>query len=333
MKKILATLLLVVLVFSVSMAYADGKWHYCKTCGREHSGTMCPEQCINECELNKKGVIHKWYECPYRTIGICWHCGEETEIHNENCCPTGKTIWNDYTGTFKTGDYAHEEGAQTPRFCKYCGYYGYHDANVCLNRPVEEVPTLPEHVHEFVSKTFTESEVIGSKEICEWETTYTTTYCETCRLLASDYADSKKIDHSFKNGICVNCGFEKEPIITVNQIPSTPQPIYTPLPTEALKACAHEKVYSVTEWSKVVYDNKDYCHIAEKKHDVCYYCGEVVETYTPEEFNLHNFEGGICQECGYTKKLFSYRVSLGLVILCVVYTVALIVYAYTKRKK
>lgn len=332
MKKVLAVLFLMVLVFSVSMASADGKWHYCDLCARQHSGTICPEQCINECELNAKGVIHKWYDCPYRTISTCWYCGEETEIHNENCCPNGEIIWSDYSGTFKSKDFAHEEGARYPRFCKYCGYYGYHDEEQCRNRPIEVAPTLPGgYVHDFKISTSVVTDLIGSEDVCRWETARTITYCETCRLIVSEYVDTNEIGHDFDGKKCVECGFKRKKSSAITNNPSTPQPISTPTPTPIQVACGHNVTYPYTVSQSVLYDNETYCHIVSHLQDVCVDCGNIVEEHTPEEFNMHDFAGGICQECGYKKSIFGQRISFAIVMLGLVGVISLCVYAYRKK--
>lgn len=289
MKK-MAALVIFLLVTLVSVSVAEQR--NCDICNTIHSVKFCPEACRFDCVLNQKDIAHKWHECPERVIGPCLYCGEETVTHNEQCCPSGPISWNDFEGCFTTEEFPFKEWIFLPEYCEYCEYYGYHSTQECLNRPEEDAPILSGHEHSLNSRVKKDVKKVGSSDICEWETTKTTTFCEECRLIISLKKEHNATRHSFEDNVCIKCGYDN-PIVfeTISILPRGTE-------------CDHAKTKWVSDWSKIEYDNKEYCHTTIQKREVCDFCGEDIRIYTREELKKHVFnEEGLC-ECGYVKRKF-----------------------------
>jgi len=291
MKKFFVAILILVALFTV--AHADGLWHYCDLCGREHSGTICPEQCIDPCSENEVGHIHKWYDCPEYIVTDCWHCGEMTIFHNANCCPEGNTIWNDIKGVFKTRKFKDEEGARLPTYCTYCEHYGYHTSTECKNAPKPtEIPTTKptatpkptntpkptEHVHtESTLTSHPQREWVKSNNVCYRETSYITVYCTTCNTVITTKESVSAFSHYFgKDRVCDYCEYGKECQ-------------HTECRTEYLGLVCVEELKTFSRCRNLVYGYEK----------VCDACNEVVASYSETVEDDHKYRDGKCINCGF----------------------------------
>jgi len=286
MKRIFVAILVLVTLFTA--ASADGVWHYCDLCGREHSGTICPEQCIDPCRENEVGHIHKWYDCPEYTVIDCWYCGEKTINHNANCCPNGDTVWNDKNGVFKTSQYRNEDGARTPTYCTYCEHYGYHFPSECKKAPKPtktpkptNTPRPTVHVHTKATLTSTPvREWVKSSNVCYRETIYITTYCTTCDEVISTKQDVHASSHYFGDDrACDYCGYYKE--------------------------CSHTS--GITEYKELVrievIGTSRHCRIFFYDYEeVCNECNTVIAAYTESVEADHGYYNGVCVNCGFVIK-------------------------------
>ena len=297
MKKFFVAILVLVSLFT--LAYADGVWHYCDLCGREHSGTICPEQCIDPCLENEAGRIHKWYECPEYTVTECWHCGERTILHNANCCPDGNTVWNDVKGVFKSRKYKDEEGARLPVYCTYCEHYGYHNSNECKNAPKytntpkpTTTPTIKPtstpkptntpkptvHVHtEATLNSTPERKWIKSADICYQEISYVTKYCTTCNTVISTNEKVQSFSHYFGNdSVCNYCEYSKE--------------------------CSHKEYVTKNLGIVCVEEFKTYSHCRDLVYGyekICKACNKVIASYSETVEDTHKYRDGKCTNCGF----------------------------------
>lgn len=307
MKKFLVFCLVSIVILLGISALADGQWHYCDICGREHSGTKCPEECQNECNQNQKGEHHKWHHCEERVISECWYCGEPTINHYENCCPEGAVIWNDIKGTFRNSKYSDEEGARLPQYCKYCEHYGYHHETECLNNPNAQRPTAtptptatPKPTstatpvacrHEEVAgySTLLWTQVIATEDNCLNQKVRYDVICKACGEIVSTREETGSTSHNMQNGRCVTCGFAK--------VVATATPV----------ACQHEEIagHVTVLWTNVIASEKTCLHQGKRFDVICKVCGEVVSTSEVLERTEHNIQNGRCVICGFSKVVAS----------------------------
>ena len=71
----------------------------------------------------------------------------------------------------------------------------------------------------------------------------------------------------------------------------------------AASKCRHRKTYTETYKTRYI-ENDDETHIRKwYRIEVCKSCDEVVDKWTEEKERSHDFDCGICEDCGYEKEL------------------------------
>lgn len=198
----------------------------------------------------------------------------------EECAHSEKLIW--YWDPYYE-EYSDEEHYRIEEYSYYCPDCGQIFSNTWSDEYLEshyfsygeciecgyEVEECEHERTKDVSIDYRCKQYSENKHICI--ETYET-ICRTCDEVIDEFEEEWKEKHYFKNDKCIDCGFEKS-------------------------VCTHDNTKNKCINYEAEYYNETEHFITETYETVCQSCSEVLNKYTEEYEDTHDFEDGKCVHC------------------------------------